>query len=320
MVCLYTGKRDIEALKLICGNINRGCEWEGPLGDLDSHLNKRCQFAPIPCPNECSREDILRKDMEMHLKEECPNRHFTCEYCGREGTYALITEEHDEICEKKIIPCSNADCNMTLERRKIEAHVANDCEHTVVSCKYKSIGCTVKMKRRVMKDHEEDEKVHFHRALGAIAELKNKSELVTFKVRNFRRMKGVFGDVFESSSFYFDRYKMSFEIATYGGELSVKSKILNRMSLVSSEFPTVTVTLLNQLADNKHYTRTLPNEDYFDSEDQVCSCEYNFIPLSMLHHDPVANVQYLKSDDLYFRVSVEVPNSKPWLTCSRNTR
>ncbi len=31
-----------------------------------------------------------------------------------------------------------------------------------MSCKYSNIGCTEKMKRKDMKDHEEDDKVHLH--------------------------------------------------------------------------------------------------------------------------------------------------------------
>ena len=39
----------------------------------------------------------------------------------------------------------------------------------------------------------------------------------------------------------------------------------------------------------------------------------HFIPHSALAHDPVKNTQYLKDDTLYFRVSVEVAEQKPWL-------
>ena len=56
----------------------------------------------------------------------------------------------------------------------IKDHVKDDCEYTEVSCKYANIGCEVKLKRKDMRAHEEDDKIHLHLALGAVVDLKYK--------------------------------------------------------------------------------------------------------------------------------------------------
>ena len=70
---------------------------------------------------------------------------------GRGGTYASITEEHDQLCLKKPIPCPNTECRMSVERGRVEEHVESECVHTIVACQYSNIGCTKKEKRKDMK-------------------------------------------------------------------------------------------------------------------------------------------------------------------------
>ena len=60
---------------------------------------------------------------------------------------------------------------LTIERGRVQDHVASECEYTIVSCKYSNIGCTEKMKRKDMKDHEEDDKVLLHLSIEKINEL-----------------------------------------------------------------------------------------------------------------------------------------------------
>ena len=79
---------------------------------------------------------------------------------------------------------------------------------------------------------------------------------------------------------------------------------------------TITYELLNQLADDKHYSRM----SIFKASDTLhignSKGYYKFHPHSSLSHDPATNTQYLLDDTLYFRVSVTVDNCKPWLVCT----
>ena len=153
-----------------CDNVERGCEWEGTVGTLEEHVTK-CK---TPCPNKCKENNeiqmILRKDLEKHVTEQCVNRDYKCQHCGKKDTFANITGIHDDTCEKKVLPCP-ADCPDSMQRAKIKQHLENDCEHTVISCKYEGIGCDVKIKRKYMGAHEQDDKAHLHQALTTVVKL-----------------------------------------------------------------------------------------------------------------------------------------------------
>ena len=52
----------------------------------------------------------------------------------------MLTCVHDNECEKKVLPCPNTECTVMMERAEIKQHL-NECEHTVILCKYKNLGC-----------------------------------------------------------------------------------------------------------------------------------------------------------------------------------
>ena len=71
---------------------------------------------------------------------------------------------HDDEYKKKVLPCPNTECTVTMERAEIKKHL-NECEHTVILCKYKNLGCEVGLKRKekeAMEAHEQDDKAHLH--------------------------------------------------------------------------------------------------------------------------------------------------------------
>ena len=78
----------------------------------------------------------------------------------------------------------------------------------------------------------------------------------------------------------------------------------------------VTYTLLNQLEDSNHHTITQSIDATQNAQVSDRWGILAFIPHSALAHDPFKNTQYLKDDTLYFRVSVEVAEYKPWLECT----
>ena len=153
-----------------------------------------CDFTPVPCPKECKQNDtIQRKNLEKHLKEQCINREYQCNHCGKKDTFTNITGIHNDVCEKKVLPCPNADCPDSMQRAEIKQHLENDCEHSVISCKYmyEGLRCDVKMKRKDMRAHEQ---AHLHQAvvklqdnlLSAtenIASLKEESDKMTVQLR-----------------------------------------------------------------------------------------------------------------------------------------
>ena len=285
---------------------------------------------------------LLKKDLEEHLETDCPNRDHKCEHCGKKSPHAFITQVHDGKCRKKIIPCPNAGCGDTMQRQQVCKHVRTKCLYAVIPCKYKGIGCDTELKREDMTAHEKDSKL-LHKALktvhsqqstidslqatvkslqATVKSLQNNAHSV-FKLSGYGKKKRT-NERFRSQPFYThpNGYYMALRVYANGNSggkdthVSVFARTLKGEHDTELNWPfvgKVRVTLLNQLQDVNHHTMVIP----FNATDSRCISDNwgftTFIRHSALANDPVKNTQYLKEDELYFKVSVEVSDRKPWL-------
>ena len=335
-------------MQVKCANSERGCQWTGTVGTLDHHIAS-CQFALVPCPNKCEEDKgagellLIRKHLDQHLKTKCPKRANECPHCGEKGTFASITEDHDQVCEKKIVACPNkrSGCWKTKE------HVSSDCEYTEVACVYESLGCGVRMPRKDRERHEkEDREKHLDFSLATVRSLSkqlktlsdtvnlheeqhkilSEREAVVFHLPGYASKKEK-NETFHSTPFYTQPggYKMRIIIdarGVYDGKgthVSVFPELLEGHydnKLYWLFLGTVTLELLNQLGDNNHHKSDI----VYDASDDMrveSNCGYpKFFPHSSLGHNPATSTQYLLDDTLYFRVSVKEGNHKPWLVCA----
>lgn len=308
--------------------MEHGCAWEGTVGTWKDHVPD-CGFSLVTCPNKCSAKgvelQVMKKSLDVHLSR-CPNRPYSCDLCGHDGTYISIRTAHDLVCSKKIISCTNSDCSVELERGKLNAHLRTDCEYEIVPCKYDSLGCCVKKMRQDIKRHheEEDGKSHLSLALEAINELKVKKYVVkdgepmTFKVSGFF-MSRITGKIHEATPYYVTQgYKVSTYVhlngrGVYVGEfLSVLVYLEKAQDNDDCEWPfygVVRVELLNQLSDSNHHQK----EAHFfmpgrHSNEVVAEFD-QFIPRNLLS----LLLLYLCNNLMYFRVTVINRYAKPWL-------
>ena len=334
------GRREINALQVRCANSERGCQWTGTVGTLDDHIAS-CQFALVPCPNKCEEDKVagefllIRKRLDQHLKKKCLKRAYECPHCGEKGTFTSITEDHDQVCEKKKVACPNrgSGCSLSMERRKTKEHVSSDCEYTEVACVYESLGCGVRMLRKDIIEHQENEdKGHLHLVLKTVVAREeqhktlSEGEAVVFKLPGYTSKKKK-NETFYSTPFYTHPggYKMCIRIDANGcgdgkgTHVSVYTKPLKGRYDNQLHWPflgIVTVELLNQLGDDNHHR--MDNNFIASNNMRVGSIRghFKFLPHSSLGHNPATNSQYLLDDTLYFRVSVKVDNHKPWLVCT----
>ena len=342
LINVFTGRREIDELLVICASSERGCEWTGTVGTFDDHIAS-CQFALVPCPNKCEEDKgagellLIKKHLDQHLKTKCPKRAYECPHCEEKGTFAGITEDHDEVCEKKIVACPNkgSGCSLSsMEQGKTKEHVSSDCEYTEVACVYESLGCGVRMLRKDREKHDkEDREKHLDLSLATVQLLReeqhktlSKGETFVFKVQEYASKKEE-NKIFYSPPFctHPGGYKMC--ISGYangngfgeGTHVSVFTELLEGYYDNEIHWPfvgTVTTELLNQLGDKNHYRM----DNTFIAIDNARVGEAigfpQFLPHSSLGHNPATNTQYLLDDTLYFRVSVIVCYNKPWLVCS----
>ena len=159
-------QRIIGGLQVYCSNKKDGCTWKGELKNLSGHINKDkregdCQFQVVKCRyyddlsiwGYCD-VNMKRADLANHEENECPERPYTCQYCGYKGTYWIITDYHYDECPKYPVTCPNkCDPKKTMPREEVDAHIKNDCPLEPVACELCWAGCTARPQRKDIEQH-----------------------------------------------------------------------------------------------------------------------------------------------------------------------
>ena len=336
----YTGKRDILSLAILCDNSLKGCEWVGELRSLDGHLAS-CGLALQPCPNRCKKAgkvvELLRKDLEKHLREVCPRRQYSCPHCQEVGEYQERTTTHLEECPMMAVPCPKRRCIRLIPRCDLSKHRL-ECPYEKVICKYRTIGCRKKVLRKDLNQHEKNIKQHLqvaidtiHQQQSILAQLRAKRAPITYKFTHYAHHKAA-NDTFYSPAFYTSHggYRMCISVDVNGSRevkgayISVYTYLMKGENDNLLPWPftgKIIIELLNQLDDNNHHSKSitfLPDRQYRQQvNDQRLTSDWGipcYISHSDLGHNPAKNCQYLKDDCLYFRISVDAEGSaKPWL-------
>lgn len=140
----------IRTVQVICPNKEMGCGWNGEINDVQDHLNKYCQYAPVSCLFEQCTEEILRHDLKQHL-DVCMYRTVLCCHCDTECVYSEL-KEHYEVCDLMSLRCLN-ECEVgLLQRNKIEDHLEY-CLLRIISCPFSNVGCNVTVIRKESERH-----------------------------------------------------------------------------------------------------------------------------------------------------------------------
>ena len=155
-------KRKINELKVRCPNKSLGCEWVGEVSDFDRHLSQNsvegeCQFVTVACPNSCG-DGFQRCQLEGHKSNDCPNRPFTCQYCGHKATHIAEASGHWLICTKYPVYCpkKSLGCQWAGERGDLDQHLNDgseegECQCVTVACPY---DCGHDLQRRWLQKHK----------------------------------------------------------------------------------------------------------------------------------------------------------------------
>ena len=116
----------------------------------DSHVmaENGCSVAAVECPNGC-REELTRKDVQVHVDTICRLREVECEYCHQRGRYESIINGHYDQCLEIPIPCTN-DCGKFVTRRTLQAHLENECS---ALCPFHRAGCSAIVAYKDLETH-----------------------------------------------------------------------------------------------------------------------------------------------------------------------
>ncbi|XP_065916908.1 paramyosin-like [Dysidea avara] len=156
--------RTVRSLHVFCTNKEKGCEWQGEVNNIVSHVTNSdgCQFEDVICSNGCGM-CVQRQYLSSHVEDECVCRMVDCQYCHVTGENRFIKGEHKDQCPKFPIACPNKceadnipredidehrkicpleevtcpnDCGMTLQRQYIHTHIKMECPRLKIECQH----------------------------------------------------------------------------------------------------------------------------------------------------------------------------------------
>ena len=148
--------------------------WSDTVSAAVNHL-EGCPYLPTACPLGCvclegEREGqvarLERRHIPGHVRDSCPLRVVTCEFCEGE-VKASEMNPHLEDCEAFPLPCPNGcaregeDEVREVKRRDLTVHLDTHCPLQIVQCPYRDHGCREEMERRLTDPHER-EFLHIH--------------------------------------------------------------------------------------------------------------------------------------------------------------
>ena len=340
--------RRIKQLRLRCENEEIGCDWSGILDDYERHINE-CGFMVVDCPNEGCKDKITRNNLEKHSTESCHRRLVDCACCKGKVPFDE-SPMHPEVCPNVEITCDNNGCSVKFYRYELVQH-KKVCKKAVINCPFGELGCNVIILRCDLQKHlREYYEKHALMSTQTIQSLRSelkcaRRELnskrvppLVFKMTDYSRLKGsirLFG-IWESPCFYShpEGYSMNLSVVP-----CVENFIDYSLSLYVQLVPgvyddelhwpfdgEVTVSILNQAEDHRHYSKVID----WSGADESAAGRPRVRPNTgrgrkkFISHERLEAVSdtcsYVKDDCIHFKVwSVKVRSSqKPffWLDCS----
>ena len=163
----HFNRRRLRSFKVKCPNSERGCKWQGDLGDVEGHTEGTCISQEIECTKGCG-DKMQRQNVPDHLHKNCPLRDYHCPHCQLQGTYKSITTSHFTFCGDFPLSCP-AGCHGCMPRNTMATHLQQTCPMEFVECEYKMLGCSELVRRKAIKEHIADDKYHLKMAMKAQA-------------------------------------------------------------------------------------------------------------------------------------------------------
>ena len=146
-------QRRINCLQVHCSMKERGCDWSGPLEQLDTHLEPdkdNCQYVDTKCPLNCHMT-IPKDKVEQHVAQHCAKRPYVCQHCNFKATYEEVVDKHLPECKYVPLQCPNL-CGVTFERDFMEDHMKM-CRLEEVGCEFSGVGCDCRFRREDQEEH-----------------------------------------------------------------------------------------------------------------------------------------------------------------------
>ncbi|XP_040184010.1 TNF receptor-associated factor 6 isoform X2 [Rana temporaria] len=141
-------KREILSLMVRCPS--QDCSARMELRNVEHH-QAVCAFASMECL-QC-QQILPRSQMQQHMVV-CPRREVSCENC----LVSMPYEEkmvHEKKCPLAYVTCEYCETS-GLVRHQMACHYSMDCIKAPIPCIYSQFGCTEKMQRDDLAQHQQE--------------------------------------------------------------------------------------------------------------------------------------------------------------------
>ena len=103
---------------------------------------------------------MLRKELQDHEDNKCPNRRVQCQYCTLEGMHKEITaKSHLDKCPRFPISCPNNCGHEKIQRKNLADH-QKVCPLQPVKCPFFEAGCRKMILRKYLAAHKASNTEH----------------------------------------------------------------------------------------------------------------------------------------------------------------
>ena len=143
---------------------NKGCVWRGKVSKYIEHL-KVCKFQPILC-QYCKSYETKRYQMPSHYNV-CKYVAIDCELKCDSKVLRKDVESHKvNECPNYAILCSNnVSCGKYIKRCEYDNHINNECQYKLILCPFGAYGCSIKLSKADMVGHVNDKDIRIYHQL-----------------------------------------------------------------------------------------------------------------------------------------------------------
>ncbi|EGR27683.1 hypothetical protein IMG5_191010 [Ichthyophthirius multifiliis] len=146
MRCFPMLKNMLDKLQFNCINKEQGCSQIIYYEQAKKH-EEVCEYKLEVCPQKECRQQMIRRLLQKHIKEECDFAEEACKWCLKEHKKKVI-ELHEENCDFKETECNL--CGLTFKLLDIDNH-KDVCPENLRKCKW----CRQLLKQKEIMDHED---------------------------------------------------------------------------------------------------------------------------------------------------------------------
>lgn len=117
----------VKNLRISC--CNSQCKEIITIGEIDEHLNNKCNYENIKCFN--CKELVLRLNLSEH-NDNCSERYVICSLCSFEYKFNEY-DKHKIQCPEELVKCTLNMCDKIVKNKDMIDHI-NNCDYVELTC------------------------------------------------------------------------------------------------------------------------------------------------------------------------------------------